>query len=464
MRVFTFISLWSLCACVAMGADRPVAEMVDDVRQDVAQAARALSQTRREIGEARKPLESDVRRLTDEVATLRRELEQLRRAQAAKERERTDAEDRVRRFRQEHQLMWAAWEEYRRTFEQRLPPAELEALTRQLKPVDDLLEGPRTPERLPELTRKGLATAMNWNRMRLEPFKEQGRAMDADGRVVNGCYLLVGPVSFFSEEGGERSGVCYWPWGASLPAFTEDFKPKRLKSLKQLCRTGEAVAPVDVTGGKVLQVAEARKSWIEHLRSGGAVMVPLLLTAVGSLFIALFKWGQLSSISLKPPANLEVWVRAVKTNDRKAVHATLKALDREHAALLDGLQRHADLPREHLEELAHETILDRLPGLESNLGLLALCGGVAPLLGLLGTVTGMIHTFQLVTVFGTGDAKLLSGGISEALVTTETGLTIAVPVLLAHALLRRRVRRIVQHLEHVAMDLVAALSEDHGIH
>jgi biopolymer transport protein ExbB len=98
-----------------------------------------------------------------------------------------------------------------------------------------------------------------------------------------------------------------------------------------------------------------------------------------------------------------------------------------------------------------------VPGLERHLQTLAVLGAVAPLLGLLGTVTGMIHTFQLVTVFGSGDAKLLSGGISEALVTTEVGLIIAVPVLLFHAFLARRVRIVVGALERTAAEFVHRL-------
>jgi biopolymer transport protein ExbB len=99
----------------------------------------------------------------------------------------------------------------------------------------------------------------------------------------------------------------------------------------------------------------------------------------------------------------------------------------------------------------HERALATIPTLDRHLGMLAVLGGVAPLLGLLGTVTGMIHTFELVTIFGTGDAKLLSGGITEALVTTETGLIIAVPVLLVHAYLSRRVRGIVTSLEQTVV-------------
>jgi biopolymer transport protein ExbB len=76
---------------------------------------------------------------------------------------------------------------------------------------------------------------------------------------------------------------------------------------------------------------------------------------------------------------------------------------------------------------------------------------VAPLLGLLGTVTGMIHTFRLISVFGTGDPRLLSAGISEALITTEAGLVVAIPLLLLHAFLSRRVQRLSEGLETSAI-------------
>src|SRR5690606_17594471 len=118
--------------------------------------------------------------------------------------------------------------------------------------------------------------------------------------------------------------------------------------------------------------------------------------------------------------------------------------------------------REHLEEIMHEHVLAVVPRLERSLGTLAVFGGVAPLLGLLGTVTGMISTFQLVTLFGSGNAKTLSGGISEALVTTQVGLVIAIPVLLAHAFLARKAKSMLGELEQVAVSLVNVVKSDPG--
>ena len=100
-----------------------------------------------------------------------------------------------------------------------------------------------------------------------------------------------------------------------------------------------------------------------------------------------------------------------------------------------------------------------MPALEKNLSLLKLLAGVSPLLGLLGTVTGMILTFQAITLFGTGDPKLMAGGISQALMTTVLGLTVAIPILLLHAAAAARSREIVQILEEQAAGLIARHAE-----
>ena len=97
---------------------------------------------------------------------------------------------------------------------------------------------------------------------------------------------------------------------------------------------------------------------------------------------------------------------------------------------------------------------------ERGLSVLAIFGVVAPLLGLLGTVTGMIETFRVITLFGTGDPKLMSGGISEALVTTELGLAVAIPIMLLHTYLSRRANRIVGQMEEKAVSLVNIIEKE----
>jgi len=103
-----------------------------------------------------------------------------------------------------------------------------------------------------------------------------------------------------------------------------------------------------------------------------------------------------------------------------------------------------------------EALLRELPGIRRGLPLLAVLAGIAPLLGLLGTVAGMIETFQAITLFGTGDPKLLSSGISQALVTTELGLVVAIPLVLLRSLIATRSNALIQILDEQSSALKAA--------
>ena len=114
--------------------------------------------------------------------------------------------------------------------------------------------------------------------------------------------------------------------------------------------------------------------------------------------------------------------------------------------------------RRALEELLYEKMLGIRPKLERFLPFLAVTAAAAPLMGLLGTVMGMIKTFKLITEFGTGDAKSLSSGISEALVTTELGLVVAIPILIIHGILTRMSRGRIGRMEGAAMAFLNGIS------
>ncbi len=119
--------------------------------------------------------------------------------------------------------------------------------------------------------------------------------------------------------------------------------------------------------------------------------------------------------------------------------------------------------RQDVETLQHkldEAILKELPRIERGVNALAVIAAIAPMLGLLGTVTGMIQTFQSITLFGSGDPRYLSGGISQALVTTEIGLVVAIPLILLHSVVSARGNRIVQVLDEQSAGLIATRAEE----
>jgi len=129
------------------------------------------------------------------------------------------------------------------------------------------------------------------------------------------------------------------------------------------------------------------------------------------------------------------------------------------------LQVHADNPGADVESLElrlGEAILRETPAFNSMLPLLKIISVVAPLLGLLGTVTGMIITFQAITLYGAGDPKLMAGGISTALVTTVLGLCVAIPTVFLHTLVASRARRLTQILQEEAAGILAERAEQAG--
>lgn len=122
---------------------------------------------------------------------------------------------------------------------------------------------------------------------------------------------------------------------------------------------------------------------------------------------------------------------------------------------------HIEEPRELIEEVMYEDVLDARLKLQRLLPFIAITASSAPLLGLLGTVTGIMETFSLMTVFGTGDSKSLSSGISAALITTEWGLYVAIPALLLYAFLSRKARTIVDGMEKDALAFLNQVSKSY---
>jgi len=127
--------------------------------------------------------------------------------------------------------------------------------------------------------------------------------------------------------------------------------------------------------------------------------------------------------------------------------------------VLSVYSKDPNVDTETLELRLDEAVLREIPPLEKGLSALKILAAVGPLLGLLGTVTGMIITFQQIQLFGTGDPKLMAGGISQALTTTVQGLIMAIPMVLLHAFLSSRSKALIQVLEEESAGIIAEHAE-----
>jgi biopolymer transport protein ExbB len=122
-------------------------------------------------------------------------------------------------------------------------------------------------------------------------------------------------------------------------------------------------------------------------------------------------------------------------------------------------EKNKSIDTESLELKLNEAILKETPGIIEYVSFLKVIAILAPLLGLLGTVTGMIQTFQAITMFGAGDPKLMAGGISQALVTTVQGLCVAIPMTLLHSIVNTRSRNLIHILEEQSAGIIASHNE-----
>ncbi len=285
----------------------------------------------------------------------------------------------------------------------------------------------------------------------------RGAFSGRDGRDTEGEILHLGRFTTVYRTPAETGFLLWNPDTQKLTALPE---PPERGVGRQLARylAGEsALVPVDLTGGPALRQVARRPTLWQQVRQGGPIVWPLALIALLSLATTLWKAQHLHRVH----GNTDRIMPRIKDAAARADWAACTALVDEQVRRQSPVARvvHAGLgvrreTREIQESVMQEAILHELPLLQRGLAPLAVFGAVAPLLGLLGTVTGMIETFRVITLHGTGDPKLMSGGISEALITTEIGLAVAIPVLLVHTWLKRRVDHVIGDMEEQAMHLV----------
>jgi len=199
----------------------------------------------------------------------------------------------------------------------------------------------------------------------------------------------------------------------------------------------------------------------EIVRAGGPLMWPIILCSVGAAAIILERLWTLQDKRVVPPEltqKVRQLIEAKQINDK--VIAALEqnsALGKLLATALTNRHRSREVIMERLEDSGRH-IVHELERFLSTLGTIA---GVSPLLGLLGTVTGIIKSFNAIQAGGMGDPRALSGGIAEALIATAAGLCVAIPALISYRFLRGKVERIVVEMEKDAVRIADAIEATH---
>ncbi|MBA2882198.1 biopolymer transport protein ExbB [Desulfosalsimonas propionicica] len=292
-----------------------------------------------------------------------------------------------------------------------------------------------------------------------------GTIIDRSGEESRAGILLIGNFTAAYRTDQETGFLKHSPGSGQLFALSS-LPPGGMQRKINDYMDGKSMAvPMDITRGGALRQLTHELSLSEQISEGGPIVWPILfLLGLGLLIIA-----ERTIFLLRRRFDAEGFMRSIKElvkqgrfeKCRQACdgHGT-KPLPRVISAGLDCCH----MPREEMENALQEAILREIPPMERFLSTLGMLAAIAPLLGLLGTVTGMINTFHVITTHGTGDPRIMSGGISEALVTTMLGLAVAIPMLMAHTWLNRAVEKDIGEMEQNAVALVNMAHKSRGGH
>lgn len=283
-----------------------------------------------------------------------------------------------------------------------------------------------------------------WYEMQLHMTKQgevkrfNGEYIDKQGQTVEAAIAHVGPFAALSKEGylnfdSETGYLLSLPSQPSVSYGADEYFSES---------SDMADITLDPTRGTLLALGSQSPSYLDRIHQGGVIGYIIIILAISGILYGLYLLVE----RLKMTAAVNTQLQDIENPSSQ------NPLGRVLAVYADE-KNEKDL--ETLEMKLDEAVLKELPPIEKGLPLIKLLAAVAPLLGLLGTVTGMIATFQSITLFGTGDPKLMAGGISQALITTVLGLVAAIPLLFTHNIVNSRSKRLIQILDQQAAGLIA---------
>lgn len=283
----------------------------------------------------------------------------------------------------------------------------------------------------------------------LEEMIESGKSVrfsrtieDAGGFQQPSEVVRVGVFNAVNESGY----LAFDPATTSLRELARQPAARYLKSAVNYfgAESGFETLAIDPTRGSLLSLVVRTPGFLEQVNQGGAVGYVIILLALAGISLALIQYVSLQLAGRKIASQLK---------------SDSASTDNPLGRVLAVYEANPNVPVETLDLKLDEAIMRETPALERFHGTIKVLAGIAPLMGLLGTVVGMIRTFQSITLFGTGDPKLMADGISQALVTTVEGLVAAIPLVFMHAVLTSKSRNLIDILETQTAGLVARRAE-----
>ncbi len=421
---------------------------------DLQAALSELSTVRADIATEKIPLIREVSSLEDQVRQKSEELNQLRRLRDNSDLGLNRLREQVEAMKAQNEYAAGLLDEFVRSFETRIDYSEVQLYSAAAEEARLALDDPDMSQA--ERFNKQIdviGVALDRLEQLTGGYTFEGKALAPSGEIENGTFAAFGPAVFFASAQSDLAGITFNKLNAAEAAIAV---PGELYStgIRAFVETGDGTIPADATLGKALKIAEGSDTLLEKVEKGGSVGYVIIGLGAICLVFGVIKIAEILSFKTPKPEAVQTVLEHIQSGDMTKARSIAAAMPGAGGELMVAGVEHADEKRGTLEEILYEKILSVRPKLERFLPFIALTAAAAPLLGLLGTVTGMIKTFNLITIFGTGDAKSLSSGISEALITTALGLIIAIPALIAHGMLARMARQKLGDMEQTAVGFI----------
>jgi biopolymer transport protein ExbB len=287
-------------------------------------------------------------------------------------------------------------------------------------------------------------------------YASAGSAMMGEhNEVMKGTFAFTGPEAYFRDDRSGAVGTVRTREGAAYPVvyFLSAWDARAAQAFFE-GKPGTVMA--DSSAGKALQLRQTKGTVWQHIQKGGIVAYAILGVGLLAMLMTLQKIRDLVHMRIDDPKVVENFLSMIANGQFAKAQQAVGSLHSTTRELFTVGLRHIDKPKSILEEHLYAVVLRQRLHYERWLPLLAVIATAAPLMGLLGTVTGLVRTFALITVFGTGNAGKLASGISEVLVATELGLMVAIPTLVAHGFLSHRIQKCLSLLERYALEFATA--------
>lgn len=291
-----------------------------------------------------------------------------------------------------------------------------------------------------------------------EIVKKSQKLIGQDGKETKGKVVRIGDFMALYRSGSHVGCLKYDPGSDFLIAYPGKLPWLIRRSFKKYIEGSIDHVPLDLSHGAIFKELTVNRGIMEWLESGGFLVWPILL--IGAIAIVLIADRLIFLSRLKKDSSSVIeqvnrLISEARFNDCKNI--CQKYVKIPLCRVIEAGLSNMCASKDVIENALQEAILGELPRVEKFLSTLNVLAAIAPLLGLLGTVTGIINTFQVITRFGTSDPRMMSGGISEALVTTQLGLGVAIPILIMHHFLERKAEKIIDEMEEKGTALTVAL-------